>query len=315
VSDPSSPFDPTQLPTEAIPATGFPPDLGAAGGGEPPVPPGPPAPPADEPGNVPWVPVVLAALAVILLGVIVVLLLSDDDDDTAATTTSAATSTTLVDATTTTAADTTTTSVADTTTSTSTSSTTTTVPEPVDFDVVVFPAEGSGVAFTDPVVAARAFATDYLGFTDLVVGEFAAGDSTSGEVEIRPFVDGVPTVVLLRTFGDTGQWFVTGAANENIVVDTPEPGAIVASPLLLNGSVFAFEGTVNVQILADGETEPLYEGFVTGGGSELLPFESVIEWPAPASGAGAVVFREFGPREGEVLNAAVVRVLFGGTGS
>jgi hypothetical protein len=83
----------------------------------------------------------------------------------------------------------------------------------------------------------------------------------------------------------------------------------------VNGSIFAFEGTVNLQIIPDGQAEPLYDGIVTGGGSELLPFESVIEWPAPESGAGAMVFREFGPAEGEVLNAAVVRVLFGGTGS
>jgi hypothetical protein len=309
MTDPGSPqsFEPTSL----IPPVG-PGDPAA------PPPPGdlPPTapPPGDTPGKQPpWLPIAIAALAVAVLALVVVLLVTNDDDNEAADTVPAA-STTSIDTTTTSVEDTTTTS-ATTTSTTMPDSTTSTVPAPsVDRTQVVFPADGAGIVFTDPFVAAQAFAVDYLGFTNPLVSPFRQGDTTSGEVEVRAVEGGVPTVILLRTFDGT-QWFVTGAANENIVVDTPEPGATVASPLLLTGQVFAFEGTVNVQIIPDNQTEPLYEGIVMGGGSELLPFTSTVEWPAPTSGAGAVVFREFGPKEGEVLNAAVVRVLFGGTGS
>jgi hypothetical protein len=210
VSDPNSPFNADGLPTQAVPAQP------AMPGDEPPL------PPSDPPGTVPWVPVVLAALAVIALGVIVLFLLDDDGDD-AGTTTVAAPTSTVVEQTTTSALATTTTA-ADTTTTAAETTTSSTPPVQVDYDAVVFPVEGSGVAFNDPVVAARAFAVDYLGFTNPVVSRFNAGDSASGEVEVRAVDTGVPTIVLLRTFGDTGQWFVTGASNENIVVDTPEPG-------------------------------------------------------------------------------------------
>jgi hypothetical protein len=279
-------------------------------GGTPPTAP----PPGDAPKKQPpWLPIAVGVLALLVVVLIIVLAVTGSDDDEAADTVPAATTTTLVDDTTTSVADTTTSTTSSTSTSTSTTSSTTPTPS-VDRTQVVFPAEGAGIVFTDPFIAARSFATDYLGFTDPQLTPFRQGDPNSGEVEVRTNPGGVPTVILLRTF-DGVEWFVTGATNQNIVVATPEPGATVASPLLLTGEVFAFEGTVNVQIIPDNQTQPLYEGIVMGGGSELLPFTSTVEWPAPTTGAGAVVFREFGPKEGEVLNAAVVRVLFGGTGS
>ena len=48
----------------------------------------------------------------------------------------------------------------------------------------IWPWSDTSTRFSDPVEAATNFATDYLGFTDPVVGDFQAGDSRSGEVEV-----------------------------------------------------------------------------------------------------------------------------------
>ena len=46
--------------------------------------------------------------------------------------------------------------------------------------------------------AARGFATDYVGFTDPIVGEFQQGDARSGEVPVQATVIGPITTVLVR---------------------------------------------------------------------------------------------------------------------
>ena len=79
----------------------------------------------------------------------------------------------------------------------------------------------------------------------------------------------------------------------------------------MRGSALAFEGTVNVDIRADGEDDPLYEGFVTGGGSEMAPFDDDLDWDDPGEGSGAVVFKTLSAEDGRVWQAAVVRVTFG----
>jgi hypothetical protein len=203
----------------------------------------------------------------------------------------------------------TTTTVAETTT-TAAETTTTTATDPVDRQFVVWPTEGSGVSFTDPVLAARTFATDFIGFENPIVSQFNASDSQSGEVEIRSVEGGTPTIVFMSTYG-TPNWYVLGAVNANIIVDTPKAGDTISSPVRLSGEAFAFEGVINVQILADDDDTPLFENSVVGGGSELLPFDATFDWPNPGTGAGSVVFRFLGPAEGEVVDATVVRVLFG----
>ena len=137
-----------------------------------------------------WVRMIAPAVAVAAVAVaaLVIGVLADDDEDVStASTTSAATTTT------------TTTSVAITTT-TSTPATTTPV-DPSATDAAVWPAPSSGRRFTDPVEAATTFATEFVGFTDPVVGEFLQGDSRSGEVEVRPRADGPVTTVFVRLLG------------------------------------------------------------------------------------------------------------------
>jgi nucleoid-associated protein YgaU len=73
--------------------------------------------------------------------------------------------------------------------------------------------------------AATGFATELVGFTDPVVGEFQQGDARSGEVEVRAAADGPVTTVLVRQVGSDDTWSVLGAATAQIVPTTPAPGA------------------------------------------------------------------------------------------
>ena len=238
-------------------------------------------------GRGPWWLVALLAAAVV--GLLVALVVSDDDE----TTTAPPSSETIPDAT------------------DSTEPTTATSEEPaVDRSTAVWPTEGSGVAFTDPVDAARSFAEDFLGFQAPLVGDLMQGDTRSGEVEVRPSASGPITTVLVRQLSGEDTWSVLGAATELIDLTVPSAGDVVSSPLVLQGRAHAFEGTVQVSIRADGRADPIGEGFVTGGGDEMRPFEGQVEFTAPTSDWGALVLFTTSAEDGRVWSASVLRIGF-----
>lgn len=178
-------------------------------------------------------------------------------------------------------------------------------------DTAIWPWADTSVRFTDPVDAATSFATDFLGFDEPVVGEFLPGDSRSGEVELRPGDTGPVTVVFVRQLGEDDEWWVLGSAAENIVVDAPETLSVAESPLLVSGSALAFEGTVEVEIRADGNGEAIATSFVTGsGGPDAGPFEGSIDFEPPDVSGGAVVFISRSPRDDTVLEASSLRIFF-----
>lgn len=117
----------------------------------------------------------------------------------------------------------------------------TTVPLTSQPDSAIWPRFDSGVIYSDPVAAARAFATDYLGFVNPVVGDFEEGDATSGQVEITPDEGGDPTRVSLRRLGADERWWVVGAFNTNIQLQTVATGDTIESPLELTGASRSFE--------------------------------------------------------------------------
>ena len=86
------------------------------------------------------------------------------------------------------------------------------------------------------------------GSRDPVVGAFQQGDGRSGEVEVRGFAEGAPTVVLVRQLEDD-TWFVIGATTDSIRLATPALGATITSPQPLTGMAYAYEGTVPVAAL------------------------------------------------------------------
>ncbi len=236
----------------------------------------------------------IGAVVVIVAVVVGALALADDDDPVA------------TDSTSTTADETTTTE----STTTTEATTTTTVFEGVDPDLPVFPDPGTSQRFDDPVAVATAFVSDFLGFTSPIVGEFAQGDSRSGEVEVRPFVEGAPTVVLVRQLEDD-TWFVIGATTDSIRLATPATGDTIASPQALTGAAYAFEGTVNVRLYVDGTQEPIAETFVTGRGDGVLgDFDGELEF-TDTTGAthGVLVLTSEGGEDAAPIAAQVIRVL------
>jgi hypothetical protein len=188
----------------------------------------------------------------------------------------------------------------------------TSAPAPVSAVTAVWPDAAGPTRYADARAAARGFATSLVGFRDPVVGPYLAGDSRSGEVEVRPRADGPVTTVLVRLLEDD-TWWVLGAVSGQIQLDVPAAGTAVTSPVTLAGRALAFEGQVDVRIVEDGGATPLATGFVTGGGDELRPFSGTFTLDrSPASAHGAVVLSAASAENGEVWQASVVRIGFGG---
>lgn len=197
------------------------------------------------------------------------------------------------------------------TTATSTTTTTTTT-EAIDPGRAVWPPSDGSISYDDPVEAASGFATELVGFTDPVVGEFLQGDSRSGEVEVRPRSDGPVTTVFVRQLGSDDDWYVIGAATDGIRPSSPETGDTVTSPVQLSGTSTAFEGTVQVSVRDPGVEEPLGTGFVTGGSmGEMGPFEGTVEFEPGDAVDGAILFATVSMEDGQVWEVAAIPVVFG----
>lgn len=234
----------------------------------------------------------LSAAAVVLLVVVGIVVLGGDDDE----------SPVVADSSTTTETTTTT------STSTTTDTTTTTTEAPFQPDVdafsVAYPSPTSSQRFETPESAAQSYAMEVLGFTELVPGDFQAGDSRSGEVPVTDREGGPETTILVRQMEDD-TWFVLASVTEEITVDTPTAGDELSSPFETTGSALAFEGTVDVLVRSQDDPAILGEGFVTGSGTPPPgPFEGSIEFSPPTEETpGIVIYRELSAEDGHVRKA------------
>jgi hypothetical protein len=207
----------------------------------------------------------------------------------------------------------TTTTVSSTTTTKPSATTTSSVPDAGQPEQAVWPFASTDTRFSDPAAAAKAFATDYLGFVDPVVGSFQQGDARSGEVAIRPQSSGPVTTVLVRQLTADGSWWVIGAATDNIQLTSPEAMAAITSPVVMSGTSTAFEATVDVEVRQDDTMEPLAKDFVMGGSMGTMgPFSKEIAFGPQSADAGAVVLTTHSAEDGSIWEATVVRVSFGG---
>lgn len=187
--------------------------------------------------------------------------------------------------------------------------TTTVTPPPVDTSTAVFPFASSSVGYDDPVEVALAFARDYIGMTAPTAGEFMQGDARSGEVEVRAVAEGPVTTVFVRQLGSDGSWWVLGSAAPSVVIDRPDAGGLVSSPVTVTGRAQGFEGRMTLQVRQDGSTAWLGETIGTAGATGLEPFEEDVTFPTPAAQYGAIV--AYGASGlGEMVEATVVRVRF-----
>jgi hypothetical protein len=193
-------------------------------------------------------------------------------------------------------------------TTTTTSTTSTTVP--LDTSSAVFPVGAS--TFDSGVAVAGAFATQYVGFTDPIVGAFASGDTRSGEVPIRTTDGGPVTTVIVRQL-DGVHWWVLGASSPNLVLESPAAGAAITSPVTLRGRSTAFEAQIRTEVRQDGAAPPLGTGTAMGGSmGEMGPFTDVLSFTAPSAPRGAIMLSTRSMKDGTIAEATVVRIAFGG---
>ena len=234
-----------------------------------------------------------AGAAAAVIAVVVGALLLTDDDEEPVTTQQTTTSTT---------------EASSTTEATEPTTTTTSGFQGVDPDVPLYPDPTTSQRFSDPQSAARAFGL-WAGYSDPIVGDFQQGDSRSGEVELFGFTEGAPSVVLLRQLEDDA-WYVIGVTTDSIRLSTPQVGDTLTSPQALEGLAYAFEGTVQVRLFADGVQEPIGETFVTGRGDGVLgEFSGELEF-ANGSGAahGVLVLTSESGEDGSTVEVSAIRV-------
>ncbi len=241
-----------------------------------------------------------SAAAVIAVVVGALALTGDDDEEPVAT---EGTSTTT-QAPTTTDATTTTTITEETTTTTAPFAV-------VDPAAAVFPNPETSQRFDDPVALVDVFARGPLGFSDPILSAFQQGDARSGEIEVRAFAAGDPTVVLVRQLEDD-TWFVIGAETESIQLASPAAGEAISSPQALAGQAYAFEGTVAVFLFGPDLGAPIAETFVTGrGDGELGDFTGEVTFTVPDGAEfGTLYLTSSGGEDGGTVAAQVVRVRF-----
>jgi hypothetical protein len=188
------------------------------------------------------------------------------------------------------------------------SSTSSTLTQP---PTAIYPFATTSLRFATATDAARAFATDFLHFTNPIVSDYRAGDQQSGEVPVSNRDGGPVTTVLVRKFGQPSSWWVLGASTPNIVVDTPAPGATVTSPIELSGSSTAFEAVVNVSLYREGSLLPVKSGIVMGGSMGMMgTFSSPFAFTGLHDGRGTLVFCTLSAKDGSVVEASTVRVQF-----
>jgi hypothetical protein len=171
--------------------------------------------------------------------------------------------------------------------------------------------------------AAKAAAVSFLrelGMRAPVAATYRRTGAATAEVGLHPqaFDDNRPAdqvTTLVRLHRYTYGWVPTGAsAVDTIEVDQPLPYSRIESPVTVSGRSVAYEGTVHVSVLEDrrGPDRLLGKGFVTGGGTELAPFQGSIPFRYQTVGvdAGWVVFSGDTGTDGGIFSATAVRIRF-----
>ena len=102
----------------------------------------------------------------------------------------------------------------------------------------------------------------------------------------------LPALILLGFAGcgdDDDEGGGTGGDEATIVVETPEPGASVSSPVTISGTASVFEGTLQLRIL-DADSEEIASAFTTAsaGAPERGDFSEEVEFTVDEAQAGVV---------------------------
>ncbi len=214
---------------------------------------------------------------------------------------------------------------ATTTTTTTPPATTTTLPPATTTTRPTQPAQlaiwpAADVVFDTPEAAATDFLAKVFG-EGPVLGEFRAGDSRSGEIDVYASVDGAPistprSVLLMRQLGPSDGWFVVAAADENATITVPVSASVVpAGPLTVEGVASGFEATVVVSAFVAGRADSELDTEVTMAGNfgDVLPYSVSLDLATASPGDTVVLLVRGGTGlETDPGNFGAIPVVIGG---
>lgn len=160
---------------------------------------------------------------------------------------------------------------------------------PAGVQPAIWPA--ADVVFDTPEAAAADFVGAVL-VEGTLLGEFRAGDSRSGEIDVFASVDGAPigaarSTLLLRQLGPNDGWFVIAAVSAVQSFTTPSAMVTVpASRLPVEGVGTGFEATVVVSAFVAGQAATELDHVVTMAGNfgDTAPFAVDLDLSAAPSG-------------------------------
>lgn len=117
-----------------------------------------------------------------------------------------------------------------------------------------------------------------------VIGEFMAGDSRSGEIEVFSpgDVETLRAILLVRQLGPNNGWFIIGTLNDNAVITNPAYGAEIsvddASSLVVEGMAEGFEASLTVYAYLAGSSDVLDQETTMGGNFGVPgPFQVTLD--------------------------------------
>ena len=185
------------------------------------------------------------------------------------------------------------------------------------FDQVIWPGPGQPL-FDDAESAARSFVEEFVGLDDPPLGR----SGRPGRTSARSTSTGEPNRERCSTQSSArsavqrfdGNWFVTGAVAGDVQIESPAPDAEVVSPVRVEGRGRGFEGTVVVEVR---------DAFQPAGGNlgqdigiagcceELVPFNALVPFTAPAADRGVIVARTDTGLDQGMVDFTAIPVRFG----
>lgn len=137
--------------------------------------------------------------------------------------------------------------------------------------------------FATPREVAEDFLLHVFGLPP-VIGEFMAGDSRSGEIEVFSpgDVETLRAILLVRQLGPNNGWFIIGTLNDNAVITNPVYGAEItiddASSIVVEGMAEGFEASLTVYAHIAGNSDILDQETTMGGNFGVPgPFQVALD--------------------------------------
>lgn len=154
--------------------------------------------------------------------------------------------------------------------------------EPIQLEQLALWPSASEV-FATPREVAEDFLLHVFGLPP-VIGEFMAGDSRSGEIEVFSpgDVETLRAILLVRQLGPNNGWFIIGTLNDGAVITNPAYGAAIGvddvSSLVIEGMAEGFEASLTVYAHIAGSSDILDQETTMGGNFGVPgPFQVTLD--------------------------------------